>query len=206
MWIRPWPSVAGTPLHPVHARFPPELSVDTAPTDQKDRFLDRPGDPLRDAHQLDRPVLPLGVADVHAHEVAGEQPRLVATAAGSHLDHRGSVLHRVFRKEELAHPYHESLEPLLELGRLVLRQLAQLGVAVLEHPARLIQVAHHLAQLCRRASQGLQAGSLLAQGPEPVLVTVHRGIAQLLVELSEPAFGPGQALLEPLVQRRRPHL
>ena len=61
--------------------------------------MNPPAVPSLDRQNLDVPPLPLGVFDVHAKEIAGEQGRLVAARAGPHLENRVALVGGIFRQE-----------------------------------------------------------------------------------------------------------
>ena len=85
------------PLHPVHAALPLEPGPDAVPALGHALGLDRDRDVLDAAEvgvlgveHLGDPAVPLGVAQVHAQQVAGEQRRLLAALA--RLDLQDHVL------------------------------------------------------------------------------------------------------------------
>ena len=88
-------------LHAMAAGFELELRVRALPGDARDHLL--VAAQLRGAlgDQLDLPALALGVARVHAEQVAGEERRLVAAGAGAHLEEQVAVVVRVARQQRL---------------------------------------------------------------------------------------------------------
>ena len=73
-------------LHAVHAALVLQLAVDALAFDVDDDFLDAALAGFAERHHLELPALALGVARVHAIEVAGEERRLVAARAAADFD------------------------------------------------------------------------------------------------------------------------
>ncbi len=90
------------------------------------------------------PPLRFGVADVHAHDLAGEQRGFVAAGAGADLHEDVLVVVRVLRLEQDLELLFERLLLLFELGQLELGELAQLLLA-LDRLQHLFRVGEALA-------------------------------------------------------------
>src|SRR2546426_1588676 len=107
------------------------------PPGGEDRLLQAPEIPFGQRDNLDLPALPLGEPGVHPEQLRGEQRRLVATGAGADLDDRVAVVQRIAGGQQLgevgAQPRHLGAQP-LDVGP---GELRQLGVAIVEHFARL---------------------------------------------------------------------
>ena len=85
----------GHALHAMAAGLELELRVRALPDDARDHFLVAAelGGALR--NDLHLPALALGVARVHAEQVAGEKRRFVAAGAGAHLEEGVALVVRV---------------------------------------------------------------------------------------------------------------
>src|SRR5690348_9785600 len=88
-------------LHAMPAGLELEARVGALPDDARDHLLVAAelGRALRD--DLDLPAAALGVAGIHAEEISGEEPRLVAAGAGADLEERVALVVRVLRDERL---------------------------------------------------------------------------------------------------------
>ena len=99
VWMRPCVSVCGTRW----TRWTPASNLRRAntplPPMPSDDLLDAAEVALGEADHLDPPALQLGVALVHAQEVAREQRRLVAARAGTDLDDRVLLVGDVLRQQ-----------------------------------------------------------------------------------------------------------
>ena len=112
VWIRPWDSVTGTrctrctpPSYFSRAQVPRRAAAGL----DRDGHVLVPAEPGHGGVQdLGLPALPLGVAQVHAQQVAGEQRRLLAALAGLDLEDHVLVVVGVARHQQL-------LQLLLEL-------------------------------------------------------------------------------------------
>ena len=75
-------------LDPVNAALELQPREDAAAIDRGDRFLVAADFGRAGGDQLEPPALHLGVALVHAQQVAGEQRRFVAAGTGADFEHR----------------------------------------------------------------------------------------------------------------------
>jgi hypothetical protein len=171
----------------VAARLELERRVRALADDARDHFLVAAelGRALRD--DLDLPALALGVARVHAEQVAGEQRRLVAAGAGAHLEEQVAVVVRVARQQRLL---QLGLE-LLHRARALLQLLV--GVAFIEarrHVARSPASRSACGSLVQRDHVG-QLGVLARQLLELLHVLAWRSRPPAGVQSSEP---PDQAV------------
>ncbi len=155
VWMRPCASVSGTrctrctPLSNFSRPNTP------SPVDRGDDLLVAADLALGDAVDLHLPAVQLGVALVHAEEVAGEQRRLVAAGAGAHLEDRRGVLVRVLRRQQQRHRRARAPAGGRSSARKLLAgELGHLGV---------VAFGHRLA--VRRASA--RARSQRARPPRP---------------------------------------
>ena len=75
----------GDALYAVHAAFVLESTVSASPLHLEDYLLDAADAALVHAYNVGLPVFRLGVPTVHAEEVGGEKPGLLASSAGPYL-------------------------------------------------------------------------------------------------------------------------
>ncbi len=78
---------------------------------------------------LDLPALALGIARIHAEEVAGEQRRFVAASAGADFENDALLVVGVARKQQFLQLDLEFGQARLDRGDLLVGELAHLGVA-----------------------------------------------------------------------------
>ena len=120
VWMRPCALGRRHALHAVHAALVLEPAEDLVPCDRGDHLLDAARLGLREREQLHLPAAPLGVARVHAEQLAREQRRLVAARAGADLEDHVLVVVGVARDQEQADLALELRAARLELGDLAL--------------------------------------------------------------------------------------
>ena len=125
-------------LHAVHAGLELHLRVDLVALDPERDLLEAAALGLVRVDLLDLPLLELGVARVHAVEVAREDGGLVTARAGADLDDDVLVVVGVARE-------HHHLELVLELGQPGLELLDLLGGELLH--LRVGLGAKHLLRL-----------------------------------------------------------
>jgi len=124
------------------------------------------------AEHFDLPALLLGVARIHAEQVAGEDARLVAARPSANLDDDVFGVARVFRQQ---HPPQPVFERGHFLGQPVSFLAGQVGhVRVVEQRLGLFQVIERRAVLARRAHQVGDLGTLLGV-PGHLLVVADVG-------------------------------
>ena len=131
--MRPCASVSGTRC----TRWPPDSNLSFAntplPDDARDDLAESAEIGRRFGHHLHLPALALGVARVHAEQVAGEERRLVAAGARADLQEDVALVVRIARQQhrlqlaaDAREPFLGAL-PLLFRERLHLRIVGQLG-------------------------------------------------------------------------------
>ena len=156
-------------LYAVYAALVLKPPVHAAPADLEHDLLEAADVALVRVQYLDAPALPLGVATVHAEEVACEQPSLVAARRCPDLDDDVFVVERALGDQRPPQLRLEFLDPRFVSCDLLARQLDELRVAtLLDDPARLRQRfvdvpvlladAHDLAELRVLPRELLQAG------------------------------------------------
>ena len=135
------------PLHPVHAGLVLEPGEHPLPRDLGHDLLDPAEIALAHRQDLAAPALEVGVALVHAQEVAGEQRGLVAAGAGADLQDRVLVVGRVLGQQQQPHLPLQLRQPRLERPPLGLDQIAHLpvgaGIARPAAPARAARAYGH---------------------------------------------------------------
>ena len=100
----------GHALDAVDAAFVLEAAVCAAAAHFEDDLLEAAEVALVGVEDFDRPAVALGVAAVHAVEVAGEERCFVAAGGGTDLDDDVFFVERVFRDEGAAESFFEKLQ------------------------------------------------------------------------------------------------
>ena len=125
--MRPLASVAGTRW----TRCTPDsnfsLREDAAPPDRRRRPPCSRRPCRRFRQHLGPPALQVGIAQIHAQEIAGEERRLVAAGAGADLEDRRLLVRRVLGDERHADLGLEGLEAGDELAPLLLGERGHVG-------------------------------------------------------------------------------
>ena len=167
------------PLHPVHARFVLEAGIDSVARDGDRGVLDTARRVLARVHHREAPTLPLGVAQVHAQHLGGEEPGLVASGARAHLEDHVPLVVRVLGKQQ-------DLQLLLQLGglgaergQLVLRHLPHLGVGVVQRGLVVGHLRADALELAERLHQRLELGALLRRLAKAHRIREHARVAQI---------------------------
>ena len=128
--MRPADSVDGHALHAVHAALVLQGRVGALAAHLEDDLLVAAVVVLAGAEDLDLEALRLGVAREHAGQIAGEQGGLVAARAGADLDDHVLGVVGVAGEHAAADLLAELVEQPAAVAELLLRELAQLIVAV----------------------------------------------------------------------------
>ena len=116
------------PLHAVHAGFEFEPGEHALAGDIGDDFLVAAGLALAFREDLDLPAMQVGVALIHAEQIAGEQRRLVAAGAGADFEDGALLVRGVLGQEELGHHIAQLGDPPVEALGLFAGDLAHLGI------------------------------------------------------------------------------
>lgn len=148
------------PLHAVRAGLELELGVDVVALDPGNHFLVATVLALVLRQRLDPPALALGVARIHAEQVAGEDRRLVATGAGTDLQEHVAAVVGILRQQHALQAVAEGGEAAARFGDLLLGEVAQLRVAVLEQRLGTLEVGLHLAVVAERQDHRFDLGVL----------------------------------------------
>ena len=157
VWMRPCASVGGHALHAVHAALVLETAVDPVPADRDDRLLHAAAGRLRDRERLELPATPLGVARVHAQQVGREERGLVPAGAGADLEHHVLVVVGILGHQQQPELPLERRDLRLEARELDARQLAHLGVGIVDERARVLALGERRA-VARRRRRAAVAG------------------------------------------------
>ena len=184
--MRPWDSVAGTRWTRCTPGLELHLRVDLVALDAERDFLEAAALGLVRVDLLDLPLLELGVARVHAVEVAREDGGLVAARARADLDDDVLVVVRVAGQQHDLELVLELGQPRLELldllGGELLHVLSRSRCAALLRLVELLGGREVLAGLL--GELGLRA-LLLGQPRVLLLVAEHGRIAELGGQLVE---------------------
>ena len=100
VWIRPRRLGRRDALDAMDAALELEAAVGAVAVDLDDRLLDAADAGLVEAQDLRREAVPLGVAQVHPEQLAGEQRGLLAAGAGPDLDDHVAVVVGVARQQQ----------------------------------------------------------------------------------------------------------
>ena len=82
---------------------------------------------------FDAPALHVGIARIHAKQIAGENRRLIAARARAHFQVDVAVVARILRQQQLRELFFLALQPRVETGQLFAAELAQLVVCAFRH-------------------------------------------------------------------------
>ncbi|MDR6357079.1 hypothetical protein Q3H58_003750 [Pseudomonas psychrotolerans] len=173
------------PLHPVRPGFELELGVDVVALDPGDDLLEATVLALVLREHLESPALALGVARIHAEQIASEDRRLVATGAGADFQEDVAPVVGVLGQHHPLQLVFQFLQARLGAGHLFLGHLAQVRIAVLEQRLGALQVGLHLAVFAKGLAHRLEFGVLLGIGAELGLVADDIGVAQQRGQLLE---------------------
>ncbi len=120
-----------------------------------------PGVVLR--QDLGLPALQFGIARVHAEQVGGEQPGLIASRPGADLDDDVAIVARIAGHEQRSQPPVEFLQPRRQLLHLGLGQSAQVRVFVRAQAAGLLELPLYRLVLAIGSHDRLEPGTLAPQ-------------------------------------------
>ena len=171
--MRPLASVAGHPLDAMDAGFELQPREHALAGDVGDDFLVAAGVALALRQHLDLPAVKLGVALVHAEQVAGEQRRLVAAGAGPDFDDRALLVGRVLGQEQEPDLLGQVLDPRVERLPPRLRPAPAISgsASSASSPSR---SAERRPQLGGRLVDRLELGPLAAEPDQRVAVERRR--------------------------------
>ena len=130
------------PLHPVPTRFKLQAAIDPLARDPNHHLFVPPQLTGGLTQQLGAPTLAVGVAQIHAQQVAGKQGRFIATRPGPDFHKRRSFIVRVARQQHALQLTAQALATQLGRCLLVLRHLAHVlfQSRVFQHLATVLQV------------------------------------------------------------------
>jgi hypothetical protein len=170
-----------------------EPTEGAAPDDLGDHLLDPADARLGEREHSQLPALLLGVARVHAEEVGAEQGGLVAAGTGADLEHGVLGVARVTRYEQAPQLGVDLVAAAGQLVELGARQLADLGVRILQQLAGLVDGSAELLPAHIGLHGLAQRRHLLRDLAQLHRVGGGRGLREPLLQLSV----VGQDLLEP---------
>ncbi len=153
----------GHALDPVHAALELQAAEHPVAGDRGDDLLVAAHLAFRDAVDLDLPAPPLGVALVHAEQIAGEQRRLVPAGAGAHLQDDRGVLVLVAGRQQQGHVALEIGQAGVQPPQLLGGEGGHVGVVRAGHLRQLGGFSPGAAQPLHRVGDRLQLGVFLAQ-------------------------------------------
>ncbi len=181
-------------LHAMNAALELESGEHAAARNLSDNLLDPPSRPLARRQDVNLPALPLGVFDVHAEQVAGEQSRFVPARARPDLDDRtalvGGVLGQKGDLNALGHDFrfgfdrgklgfghgaHVRIEIRLTQQRREVSALVFLGLEGLDrgdHGLELIKLARQCGILRSRRALGEASGDFLVAAEDEIEIVV----------------------------------
>ncbi len=153
-------------LDPMDARFEFQPGEHPPAGDIGDDLLVAAGIALTLLEHLDLPAMDVGIALVHAEEIAGEQRRLVAAGPGTDLEDGTLLVSRVLGKEEHADPVGQRLDLLVERLRLLLGHRRHLRVA--DQRLEVVALGFSLPQVLDRLAHRFELGALAAKLDQPL--------------------------------------
>jgi len=177
-------------LHAVAARFELQPRIRAVADDAHDDFLVAADLAGVFRHDFHLPATALGVACVHAQEVAGEQRGLVAAGAGADFEENVALVVGVFRQERGLQRRFQVRDFRFAVGQLGLGQFAQFRIG--EHFAGRFLVRFNLPILAiqrhHRGEIGMFAGELAVA----VHVASDFRLRQQGVEFLQPLVGASE--------------
>ena len=156
--------------------------------------MNPPAVPSLDRQNFDLPALPLGVFDIHAEQVAGEQSRFVPARARSDFDDRAALVGGVLGQERdlnalghrfrfrfdggklgFGHGAHVRVEIRLTQQRREIRALLFLGLEGLDrrdHRLELVELARQRGILRAGRALGEASGDFLVAAEDEIEIVV----------------------------------
>ena len=165
-------------LHAVGAGLELELGVDIVALDAGDHFLEAAVLTGVFREDLDPPTLALGIARIHAEQVAGKDRRLVAAGAGTDFEEHVAPILRIFRQQHALQAAFQLLQLHAGTGDFLFSHLAQIRIAVLEQRLGAFEVTLHLAEVAVGEDHRLDFGVFLGIGAKLALIADHFAIAK----------------------------
>ena len=197
VWMRPCASVAGTRCTRCVAGLELEPREDARARDARDDLLVAAVLARALAEHLDLPALALGVARVHAEQVAGEDRGFVAAGAGADLEEDVAVVARVLRDEQPRELERLGLEPGVHVLQFLLGERAHLGVGAARQLLRGGALRLEAAEGAEARRDRLEPRVLHGQVAEAGAAADHLGVGEQPAHLLEALDG----LLEPAPDR-----
>ena len=174
----------GHALHAVPPRLELELRVRALARDPRDHLAVATEFRGRRRHDLDLPALALGVARVHAEQVAREECALVAARARANLEEHVAHVVRVLREQRGLQLERERVHALLRCGALLVGKRLHRGVR--RHLVGRGEIGLRLPPRVEALDDRRHLGVLPRVRAEAVHVARRLGRGKQVVELGEP--------------------
>ncbi len=179
----------GHALDAVHAAFVLEAGEGALAVELEDDLLVAALLTLVGGDDFGPPALALGVARVHAVEVAREEAGFLAARAGAHLDDDVALVVRVPGQEGELDALFDAQALLFEGVDLFPGQAGHLRVgALVEQGARVFELGGEACDLAVERDHGFERGALLRQRLQALVIGDHVGPGHLLCEGLEAFF------------------
>ena len=175
-------------LHAMGSGFELEPGKRATPDDATDDFLVAAMLARILAQDFHAPALRLGVARVHAKQVASEQCSFVSTGSGAHFEEDIVVITRIFRHQQLLQRCLLGFEPSAERLHLFLAECARRWIRIGRHLLRGAQVLLDAAKLREPLRYRFESRVLHGKLAEALLVGGRSGFREQTADLFE-AFG-----------------
>jgi hypothetical protein len=170
----------------VHAALELEIAVRLVTAHRDDGFLVAPGLVLGRRKQLDAHLAALGKARIHAQQIAGEDPGLIAARAGAQLDEDILAVVRIARQHQLLQALLQRLAPRAQHGQFFLGQRREFGIPGVGGEAFVFfDVAQQRADRAKRNDGLLDLRPLLHERGEPRLIEGRAGIGERRLDFIE---------------------
>ena len=165
-------------LHAVRARFELELRVRAFAHDAADDFPVAAVLASAFAQHFDLPALPLGIARIHAEEVAGENGGLVPARAGADFQEDVRVVARVLRDQQVREFETLRVDAVAQFAYFVGGQFAHLDVGARGHFFRGAQLTFEPGKLLEPLRDGLEPRILHGEIAELALLRDDIGVGE----------------------------
>ena len=175
----------GHTLHAVAARFEFELPVDVVAFDAQHHFLVAAQVALVGRHHLHRPALALGVAGVHAGQIAREQGGFITARASADLQEGVASVVRVLGQQGGLQLRLQLCEVGLGLGDFFLGHGAHVKIVrdVMQHLAGRDHIVGALGMAASHVAHAAHLGMLLREAAVALGVGGHLRVGQRGVQL-----------------------
>ena len=168
VWMRPCVLGVRHALDAVNAGFELQLCEDACPLDLGDDLFEATGRALARRDDIDLPALGLGIALVHAEEVAGEKRGLVTAGPGADFQDGALLVGIVLGEQRDLELAGQRVEMRLALVALVFGQRPHFGVerGIVEHGRDTVEFTGLAAIGADRLGDVLEPGEFPGEGNE----------------------------------------